>query len=125
MPLCAVLKGTRLGANSLKLNLGLTTASADSLLKIGEKHVTNGLGRLTNVILTKGEGSYVTTHEGKQMLDFTCGIGVTNLGETSKISFHCNITYQKTSGHCHPRVTKAAAEQCSSIVHLQVRIRDT
>jgi 4-aminobutyrate aminotransferase len=59
----------------------VTTTSSEDLLKLGEKHVTKGLGRLTDVILTRGEGSYVTTHEGKRMLDFTCGIGVTNLGK--------------------------------------------
>ena len=31
--------------------------------------------------MQKGEGSYVTLGDGRKMLDFTCGIGVTNLGE--------------------------------------------
>ena len=31
--------------------------------------------------MTKAEGSYVTLGDGRKMLDFTCGIGVTNLGK--------------------------------------------
>jgi len=30
--------------------------------------------------MTKGEGSWVVYDDGRRMLDFTCGIGVTNLG---------------------------------------------
>ena len=47
----------------------------------GVKHVTKGLGRITEGIMTKGEGSYVEYDDGRRMLDFTCGIGVTSLGE--------------------------------------------
>ncbi|EJD02937.1 acetylornithine aminotransferase [Fomitiporia mediterranea MF3/22] len=82
----------------------LSTSSSESLLQIGSKHVTKGLGRLTEAIITKGEGSYVTLHDGRKMLDFTCGIGVTSLG------------------HCHPKISKAAAEQCMSLTHGQVSI---
>lgn len=57
------------------------STSSDKLLEIGSKHVTKGLGRLTEAIITKGEGSYLTLHDGRKMLDFTCGIGVTNLGK--------------------------------------------
>ena len=59
-----------------------TQSSSERLLQVGEKHVTKGLGRLTEVIIAKGEGSYVTLHDGRRLLDFTCGIGVTNLGGT-------------------------------------------
>ena len=31
--------------------------------------------------MVKGEGSYVVYDDGRRMLDFTCGIGVTNIGE--------------------------------------------
>lgn len=55
-------------------------SSAETLLKVGADHVTKGMGRLTEAIMTKGEGSYLTLHDGRRMLDFTCGIGVTNLG---------------------------------------------
>ena len=52
-----------------------------SLVEFGQKHVTKGLGRVVDAVLAKGEGSYVTLGDGRKMLDFTCGIGVTNLGE--------------------------------------------
>lgn len=37
--------------------------------------------------MEKGEGSYVTYEDGRKMLDFTCGIGVTNLGAFALLSF--------------------------------------
>ena len=52
--------------------------------------------------MTKGDGSYVDYSDGRRFLDFTCGIGVTNLG------------------HAHPKVSGAAAEQCMNLVHSQV-----
>jgi hypothetical protein len=55
--------------------------SADSLVAFGQQHVTRGLGRLTEAVMAKGEGSYVSFEDGRSMLDFSCGIGVTNLGE--------------------------------------------
>jgi len=55
--------------------------SAEHLYDFGVKHVTKGLGRITEGIMTKGEGSYVVYDDGRRMLDFTCGIGVTSLGK--------------------------------------------
>ncbi|KAI0246431.1 acetylornithine aminotransferase [Lactifluus subvellereus] len=76
----------------------MTTAP---LLEFGRRHVARGLNRLTEDMIQKGEGSWVTMHSGRKVLDFTCGIGVTNLG------------------HCHPKVSKAAADQCFELVHGQ------
>ncbi|KAK0193312.1 pyridoxal phosphate-dependent transferase [Armillaria mellea] len=78
--------------------------STESLQAFGEKHVTRGLGRITEGIVAQGRGSYVDFQDGRHMLDFTSGIGVTNLG------------------HCHPKVSKAAADQCMNIVHAQCGI---
>ncbi len=56
-----------------------------SLVELGHQHVTKGLGRVVDdAIMLKGEGSYVTLSDGRKLLDFTCGIGVTNLGEFSR-----------------------------------------
>ncbi|KAG5634204.1 hypothetical protein H0H81_002890 [Sphagnurus paluster] len=74
------------------------------LVRLGKKHVTNGLGRLTDGIMSRGEGSYVEYEDGRRLLDFTSGIGVTSLG------------------HCHPKVSKAAADQCLTLVHAQCSI---
>lgn len=78
--------------------------TVDKLQEFGERHVTSGLGRITTGIMSKGQGSYVQFQDGRNMLDFTCGIGVTNLG------------------HCHPKVSKAAAEQCMNLNHAQCSI---
>lgn len=67
----------------------------------GRDHVSHGLGRLRDHVITKGEGLDLHTADGKKILDFTAGIGVTNLG------------------HCHPAVSAAAAAQVSQLVHLQ------
>ena len=82
----------------------MASQSYASLVDFGNKHVTAGLGRQIDGVMTKGEGSYVTLGDGRKMLDFTSGIGVTNFG------------------HCHPKISKAAADQCmNGIVHAQVR----
>lgn len=61
------------------------STSADSLVAFGQQHVTKGLGRLTEAVMAKGEGSYVTFEDGRRMLDFSSGIGVTNLGELLRL----------------------------------------
>lgn len=78
--------------------------SVTKLAQFGIEHVARGIGRLSKEVLESGAGSYVTTTEGRKLLDFTCGIGVTNLG------------------HCHPAVTKAAQAQVGKLVHGQVNI---
>jgi 4-aminobutyrate aminotransferase len=78
--------------------------SVSKLSQFGIKHVAKGIGRLSTEVFESGAGSYVTTTEGRKLLDFTSGIGVTNLG------------------HCHPAVTKAAQEQVGKLVHGQVNI---
>lgn len=78
-------------------------ATAPSV-EFGQRHVSKGVGRLSEDVIEKAEGSWVTFRSGRVALDFTCGIGVTNLG------------------HCHPKVSKAAAEQCLNLVHGQIGI---
>lgn len=56
-------------------------------------------------LIASNAGSYITNTENETFLDLTCGIGVTNLG------------------HCHPRVTAAAAKQCGQLVHAQVSLQ--
>lgn len=57
-----------------------------ALRELGERHVTKGVSRITQGIMLRGEGSYVRYDDGRRMLDFTCGIGVTNLGMCRWIS---------------------------------------
>jgi 4-aminobutyrate aminotransferase len=60
--------------------------------------------RITNIVVDRGEGTYIFDLDGNRYLDFTSGIGVTN------------------TGHCHPDVVAAAREQIGKIIHAQVNI---
>ena len=55
-------------------------------------------------VLVSGRGARVTTAEGRELLDFTSGIGVTS------------------TGHCHPRVVAAVQAQAAQACHLQMSI---
>ncbi len=60
--------------------------------------------RYTEILAERAEGVYIYGTDGRRYLDFTCGIGVTN------------------TGHCHPRVVRAAQEQCALLIHGQANI---
>ena len=94
-----------------------------STVEFGQRHVSKGVSRLSEDVIEKAEGPWVKFRSGKVALDFTCGIGVTNLGtyyRTSTPRFGANGRLHHL-GHCHPKVSKAAAEQCQNLVHGQVR----
>ena len=55
----------------------------------GAQHTARGVNRLVHGVIVKGEGSYVTLDDGRRMLDFTTGIGVTGLGKLR--SFHPSL----------------------------------
>ncbi len=65
-------------------------------------HLAPVWGRVTNLVIERGEGSYVYTRDGQKYIDFTCGIAVAN------------------TGHSHPTVVKAVQEQAAKILHAQV-----
>ena len=67
-------------------------------------HMTPALSRIFNFVADHAEGSYIYTDDGKKLLDFTSGIGVTN------------------TGHCHPKVVEAIREQAGSFLHAQANI---
>jgi 4-aminobutyrate aminotransferase len=60
--------------------------------------------RYTDLVVERGFGSWIETVTGERYLDYTCGIGVTN------------------TGHAHPRVAAAIAEQAGRIIHAQQNI---
>ena len=60
--------------------------------------------RIFNFVAERAEGSYIYTSDGRKLLDFTCGIGVTN------------------TGHCHPKVVEAIREQAGNFIHAQANI---
>ena len=65
-------------------------------------HISPVWGRITNLVVERGEGSYIYTTDGQQYLDFSSGIGVTN------------------TGHSHPAVVQAVQAQAAKIMHAQV-----
>ena len=60
--------------------------------------------RSWTLMVERGEGPYLFSTDGKQYLDFTCGIGVTS------------------TGHAHPRVVRAIQEQAARLLHAQPTI---
>ena len=60
--------------------------------------------RITNLVIDRGEGSWLTTTDGERYLDYSSGIGVTN------------------TGHAHPRVVAAIQAQAARILHAQQNI---
>lgn len=102
----------------------MATASS---VEYGQRHVSKGVSRLSEDVIEKAEGPWVTFRSGRVALDFTCGIGVTNLGtycRTSTPWFGAD-NRRPHVGHCHPKVSKAAAEQCQNLVHGQVNYPPT
>lgn len=60
--------------------------------------------RYTDLIVERAAGAWIETTDGRRYLDYTSGIGVTN------------------TGHAHPRVVAAIAEQAARGIHLQQNI---
>ncbi len=60
--------------------------------------------RYTDLVVERAAGSWLETEDGTRYLDYTSGIGVTN------------------TGHAHPRVVAAVAEQAARGLHLQQNI---
>jgi 4-aminobutyrate aminotransferase len=60
--------------------------------------------RYTDLVVERGDGSWIETIDGERYLDYTSGIGVTN------------------TGHAHPRIAAAIADQAAKIIHAQQNI---
>src|SRR6266498_4320483 len=67
-------------------------------------HISPVWTRIFPIEAERAEGSYIYTEDGRKLLDFTCGIGVTN------------------TGHCHPKVVEAIREQAGLFLHAQANI---
>ena len=67
-------------------------------------HMSPAWSRIFNFVAERAEGSYIYTDDGRKLLDFTCGIGVTN------------------TGHCHPKVVEAIREQAGQFIHAQANL---
>lgn len=67
-------------------------------------HMSPVWGRIFDFVADRAEGSYIYTADGRKLLDFTCGIAVTN------------------TGHCHPKVVEAIRQQAGLFLHAQANI---
>jgi 4-aminobutyrate aminotransferase len=68
------------------------------------RYMSPAWSRIFNFVAERAEGSYIYTDDGRTLLDFTCGIGVTN------------------TGHCHPKVVEAIRAQAGNFIHAQANI---
>ncbi|WOO86007.1 4-aminobutyrate aminotransferase GabT [Vanrija pseudolonga] len=91
----------------LKAAAAAQTTETKDLQAIAAGHLTKGTGRLREHVFVEGKGINVWTSDGRRLLDFSSGIGVTSLG------------------HAHPDVTAAIAAQAAKIVHVQCAIANS
>jgi 4-aminobutyrate aminotransferase len=68
------------------------------------EHLSPVWTHYSDVIVERGEGAYLYATDGRKIMDFTCGIGVTN------------------TGHCHPKVVAAIQKQAGLLLHGQVNL---
>lgn len=67
-------------------------------------HLSNVWFSVTPLEVASGKGCWVTTTDGTEYLDFSAGIAVTS------------------TGHAHPHVAKAIADQAQRFIHAQVNV---
>ncbi|KAF0107164.1 MAG: 4-aminobutyrate aminotransferase [Anaerolineaceae bacterium] len=67
-------------------------------------HMSPVWTRIFPIRAERAEGCIIYAEDGKQYLDFTCGIGVTN------------------TGHCHPKVVESIRQQAGLFLHAQANI---
>lgn len=67
-------------------------------------HLSPVWSHLTTFQPVRGAGIYLYGADGRRVMDFTSGIGVTN------------------TGHAHPRVVKAIQEQAANLIHGQINV---
>ena len=70
----------------------------------GHEVISTVWGRAANVDVERGEGAWLIDRAGERWLDYTSGIGVVN------------------TGHAHPKVAAAIAEQATKLIHGQQNI---
>jgi 4-aminobutyrate aminotransferase len=74
--------------------------SIATLLEKDRELMSPAFSRSSNLVVDTAEGAWLHTRDGRSVLDFTCGIGVTNLG------------------HRHPAVVRAVHEQVDRLWHV-------
>jgi 4-aminobutyrate aminotransferase len=81
-----------------------TSSAHESASDDGRSAVPAVWSRYTNLIIDRGEGSWLIDVEGRRFLDYSSGIGVTS------------------TGHAHPRVVEAVKQQAGRLLHGQQNI---
>jgi 4-aminobutyrate aminotransferase len=67
-------------------------------------HLSNVWFSVTPLQVASGHGCWVTTTDGEEYLDFAAGIAV------------------NSTGHAHPKVAQAIADQAQRFIHAQVNV---
>lgn len=75
-----------------------------SFQRRSERHLTPAWYYTAPLPIVRGEGAYLIAEGGERYLDFTSGYGVTG------------------TGHCHPRVVRAAQEQAARLIHVSTTV---
>src|SRR5205807_3333001 len=85
--------------NAQRSTSNIQRRNSEQVRETFEKFVVPSYARL-DLVLERGEGSYVWDVDGKRYLDLAAGIAVCSLG------------------HAHPEMTKALTEQSQKLIHV-------
>src|SRR5690349_16245685 len=80
----------------------LRSGGARSLARMS--HLSKVWFKVTDLQVASGSGCRVTTVDGEEYLDFAAGIAV------------------NSTGHSHPKVVQAIADQAARFIHAQVNV---
>lgn len=83
----------------MRKSAGMEDCNMESLYERCMKVMPPVVKRATTMGVTKGEGCYLWSEDGRKILDFASGVAVCNLG------------------HNHPKVVEAAEKQMKELIH--------
>ena len=83
----------------MRVSAGMEDCNMESLYERCMKVMPPVVKRATTMGVTKGEGCYLWSEDGRKILDFASGVAVCNLG------------------HNHPKVVEAAEKQMKELIH--------
>ncbi|PNW79407.1 hypothetical protein CHLRE_09g413750v5 [Chlamydomonas reinhardtii] len=83
---------------------GGTASAARKTLDGVYAHTPPGVIKFNDVVIASGEGCWLTTTDGRKLLDMASGIGAVS------------------TGHCHPAVVAAVQAQAARVVHAQQNV---
>jgi len=84
-----------------------TSDRSRSIQRLSERYLTPAWYYTAPLPIVRGEGAYLFAGNGERYLDFASGYGVTS------------------TGHCHPRVVRAAQEQAARLIHVSTTVINT